>query len=309
MQSIREVKNRIRAVRNVGQITKAMEVVAATKMRKTQRVLFSSRPYALRALDLLARLTADTTVTSPFLKSPTKRMLFIIVASDKGLTGAFNAMVLREAARVLARERAAEKDIQVLAIGAKAAQYAVKEGYQLVRTETNISDIASPQAVQHIADEVIAGFLQGRWGDVRVISTHFVTTLSQTVRTRAVLPVSIEAVRGTTHETLPEHGRFANTSDEGERTGVSDVEYIYEPSRAALIDALYEHLVRTELYHLIIEANASEHSARRVAMKTASDNASDLGSTLTLEMNKARQASITSEIIEMSSTQAAMTSA
>lgn len=307
MESIREVKNRIRAVKNVGQITKAMEVVAATKMRKTQRVLFASRPYALEALRLLSRLTADATVTSPFLRSPSGPLLVVIIASDKGLTGAFNALVLRESASVLAREVSAGRAVSVLAIGAKAAQFANSAGYPVVNVHTNVSDVASPAEVSHIADTIIAGFHEGSWGEVQVISTHFLTTLSQVVRARTILPVTANALTLTTRETLPEHGKYAHAEDAVAAEELRDAEYIYEPSRAALIDALYEHLVRTELYHLLIEANASEHSARRVAMKTASDNAGELTSTLTLAMNKARQASITSEIIEMSSTQAAMT--
>ena len=307
MQSIREVKNRIRAVKNVGQITKAMEVVAATKMRKTQRVLFSSRPYALKALELLARLRGDSTVTSPFLRAASSPVLAVIIASDKGLTGAFNALVLRESARVLGEYAATGKPVSVYAIGGKAVQFAHTAGYPVVETSTNISDITTPAQVSHIAQYIIDGFLQGTWGEVVVISTHFLTALSQEVRVRPLLPINAITLSETTRETLPTHGKYAHMEDAPASAILEEQEYIYEPSRDALIDLLYRHLVSTELYHLVVEANASEHSARRVAMKTASDNASDLKSTLTLEMNKARQASITSEIIEMSSTQAAMT--
>mgnify|MGYP001607839236 CR=1 FL=1 len=306
MQSIREVKNRIRAVRNVGQITKAMEVVAATKMRKTQRVLFSSRPYAFKALELLSRLTKDTSVRSPFLRQPTGPVLAVIIASDKGLTGAFNALVLRESARVLGEYASRGADIHVLAIGARAAQFAASSKYPVVHVSTNISDITSPIAVGHISAQILDGFLASSWGEVIVISTHFLTALTQEVRVRPLLPINPVAMMSTTKETLPEHGKYAHLEDVSTGVVEGEQEYIYEPSKDTLIDSLYRHLVSTELYHLVIEANASEHSARRVAMKTASDNAEELHASLTLEMNKARQATITGEIIEMSSTQAAM---
>ena len=305
--SIVEVKNRIKAVKNIGQITKAMEVVAATKMRKSQQVALDSRPYAFKALNLLAILGKQATVRTALMrKRPVKRTLLIIVTSDRGLAGSFNSQVFRMADSFLKSYELLsdpEHELKTIAVGKKAISYVNKKKLATEVTFSGFGDFIEPKETALLTDIIIKGYLNKDWDRVITISTHFRSTLKQEVLMRHILPVDLEKIEKTLDEIIPEHGRFSDFKKDLnyklETKNYKLIEYIFEPKPKEIIESLVEHLIRMQVYHLVLEANASEHSARMVAMKTASDNAKELSGSLNLEYNKARQAQITRELIEI----------
>ena len=345
IMSIIEVKNRIKAVKNIGQITKAMEVVAATKMRKSQQVALNSRPYTFKALQLLSVLAKHINVptsqvgtlrvkTELMRSRKIKKTLLVIVTSDRGLAGSFNSQVLRLADTFLnayqlnPRSKAsgdgessrslASGELKIVAVGKKSISYANKKRLSLAGEFSGFGDFINPKETDLVAELLIKGFLNKAWDRVTTLSTHFRSTLKQEVLMRQILPVDLEKIQATINEIIPEHGRFSELRAEGgiwkgqkqnnnsephatPHAQRSIVDYIFEPSPKELIGDLVDHLVRMQVYHLVLEANASEHSARMVAMKTASDNAKELSGKLSLEYNKARQAGITKELIEITS--------
>ena len=326
MESLQGLKSRLGAVKNVGTITKAMEVVSATKMRKSQEVALRTRPYAIEALDMLRKITKyvangdngrrTSSWTSDVQKI--KKTLLVLVASDRGLAGSFNAQVLRAADRFLEVELPKTSDVQedvgrlaVLAIGKKAQRWALKNNLEIAGEFSGFDDVVDFDEVLHVANTVLEGFDTGNWDRVVTISTHFRMALKQEVLMREILPTNPEKIEETINELVPERGRYAERKDVARPLGrptseSGDIKYLLEPSAEAIIQELMPYLIRMQMYHLILEANASEHSARRVAMKTACDNADELAGNLTLFYNKARQAAITKEIIEISGTQNAL---
>lgn len=320
MESLQDIKLRLGAVRNVGKITRAMEVVAATKMRKAQDLAISSRPYALKALDLLQKLSDKAPLATSLQESrPARRTLVVIVASDKGLTGSFNAQVLRAADKFFESEsrlRNQDHFFEIVAIGKKAELYAKKKKLPTIKSFFGAGDYAIPEDANEAANFVIDHFAGGLCDRVAVLSTHFRTALRQDVVLRQILPVEVSKIKETLDEILPERGRYSEsllsasdklqTAQPTGRAGPQLVDYIFEPSPAETLNFLIPYLVRMQFYHLILEANASEHSARRVAMKNASDNADELATNLTLKYNTARQSGITKEIIEITSAKNAL---
>ncbi|MFA6006643.1 MAG: ATP synthase F1 subunit gamma [Candidatus Paceibacterota bacterium] len=318
MESLQATKRRIKGTNNIRQITKAMELVAATRMRKSQEVALNSRPYSFTALDLLANIVSMPNVILPPLltQREVKHTLVVVVASDKGLAGSFNSSVFRELDKFLE-----EKDLapaSFIAVGIKSAKYLERKGITPIQTFIKVGDMTELDEVTPLATLVTDGYLSEKWDKVTVFSTHFRTALRQEVLQRDILPVDTTTLKNTVREIVPEHGRFANLRKElesfmlpakvspqgAERGEVSpwlSTEYIIEPSPTELLTALVPHLVLMQFYFLVLEANASEHAARRMAMESASSNAEDLVNSLTQSFNKSRQAAITREIIEVTS--------
>lgn len=315
MESLQSTKSRLRAVGSISQITKAMEVVAATKMRRSQEAALTSRPYALSALEILGTISKALPMETPFTRiRPVRKTLVVVVASDRGLAGPFNAQIFRKAEQLLAADMAesrktadSEHGYAVLAVGKKALAWAQKRKFEIAGSLLGYGDFVHPDEIAPLADRAVAGFLGGEWDRVIAVSTHFRTTLSQDTLVRQILPTDAAKIRETAEEIVPEHGRFAELRRAlPERRTDARAEYMFEPTPREALDRLMPHLIRMQFYHLILEANASEHSARRVAMKSASDNADELSDSLRVEFNKARQAGITKEIIEITSTQSAL---
>lgn len=309
MDSPQNLKKRIRSVSNINKITKAMELVAATKMRKSQEIALASRPYAFIALDLLANLTLleqSVEFKTPELlrQRRIRKVLFVLVASDKGLAGAFNSSVFRKFEMHMERDREKYKDEEkfFVAVGEKAFNYLSKKGVKVVKKFVQVGDYTNPEQVDPITNFIVEGYLERKWDRVIVISVHFRSALRQEPHIRRVLPVDYDHIKETIEEIVPTTGKFAELVKEQNISFVSEKsvkEYLIEPSSEVVLEDLARHLFFMQVYHLILEANASEHSARRTAMKTASDNAKDLGENLSLQYNKSRQAAITKEIIEI----------
>ncbi|OGZ65438.1 MAG: ATP synthase F1 subunit gamma [Candidatus Staskawiczbacteria bacterium RIFCSPHIGHO2_01_FULL_36_16] len=308
MESLQNLKKRIKSVSNVGQITKAMELVAATKMRKSQQIALDSRPYAFAALDFLATISSLENQKMPPLfevRKSIKKVLFVLVSSDKGLAGAFNSSVFKKFEKHIKEDKKHENEEKVFAaVGEKSFNYLVKRGFKVLKKFVEAGDYTTPEQVRPLFDFLIKGYLNKDFDRVIIVSTHFRSALKQEPHVRRVLPIDYNHIADTIKQIIPERGKFADLIKEHNITFTLDKkklkEYTIEPEPEKVLEKLAEHLFFMQIYHLILEANASEHSARRMAMKTASDNASDLGNKLNLQYNKSRQARITTEIAEIS---------
>jgi len=324
MESPQNIKKRQKSVANINKITKAMEMVAATKMRKSQEIALASRPYAFAALDFLATVSSLDPEKLPklFEKRNIKNVLFVLVSSDKGLAGAFNSAVFKKFEQHTKRDeqKYAHENKLYLAVGEKAYNYLTKKGCEVVKKFVEVGDYTTPEQVHPITNLITTGYIIGSqrkwhaenpfgvsgygWDRVVIVSTHFRTALRQEPHIRRILPIDYDHIADTVKEIIPERGKFADLMREHQLSFVPIKkklkDYLIEPSAKEVLTKLADHLFFIQMYHLILEANASEHSARRMAMKTASDNASELGEELNLQYNKSRQSKITTEISEIS---------
>ena len=283
MATIREVKQRITSVRNTAKITKAMEMVAASKMRRAQERCIAARPYADKILHVLGSLAAerhDGEVTQPLLvHRPVNRIELIHITPDRGLCGGLNASVNRTAAMFILGQSV---PVSVVSVGRKGRDFMARTGQHVRAGFVRISDKPAVTDILPVARIVIDDYTDGFADEVYVCYTQFVTTMTQEPVVWRLLPIVPET----------EPGRY--------------VEYIYEPSPQAVLGELLPRFVEMELYHALLEAKASEHSARMVAMRNATLNANDLVEELTLAHNKLRQQMITEELMDITGGAAAL---
>lgn len=336
MPSTKSIKQRIRSTKNIGQITKAMEVVSATKMRRSQEFALRARPYAAASLEMLQNLLARTPeeLMPALLKArPVKSSALMVVTSDKGLAGAFNANVLKKAeARINAviarspepsrgatrQSRGSAQDHGIataaagglamtestsfafVTVGKKARDYFQRRGVPVQRSFIGFGDYSTLEDTLPVADLILQGFLEGEWDAVEAVYMNFRTTLLQEVVVKKILPATRESIEEAVASILPERGRYADLQPTAYNLQpLYNYEYKFEPSPTEILNVLVPQLLHMHVHHIILESNASEHSARMVAMKNASDNAGELIHNLTLAYNKARQANITSELVEI----------
>ena len=302
MESKQKIKQHIKSVKNIGQITKAMELVAATKMRRAEEVALSSRPYSFLALDLLGSLSKLEGVVLPEIltKREIKKTAVVVITSDKGLAGAFNNNVLKKFDAFIKKDGVENKIF--IAIGKKAGDYLLK--FNPYKIFLKYGDYTKIEQIKPLAELLINGFLNKEWDRVLVFSMHFKSALSQVPLMQEILPVDFNSVLKTLEEIIPETGKFSEYKKEKQLFAFKNLkalDYLIEPSPEILLDELGKHLILIQIYHLILEANASEHAARRFAMKNAGDNAQKLSFELNLFYNKARQDAITKELIEITS--------
>jgi F-type H+-transporting ATPase subunit gamma len=306
MASPREIKKRIKATRNIAQITKAIEAVAAVKMRKSQEVALRARPYALAALEVLRGVSAkkgSTDYVHPLLTArPVKKTCLVVVTSDKGLAGAFNSNVLRRAQEFIAAE---SRPVELITVGRRGRDFFRKRRTEIREDLTGIGDYISPEETRSIARRLEELYREETCNRVVAVFTNFISVLRQEVTVEQLLPFSQDEVERRIAATIPQRGRYAHMPEAlGTSTGVQ--EYLYEPGPNEVLDAILPLLLEVAVYHMVLEANASEHSARMVAMKNASENAGELIDSLTLKYNKARQEQITKELTEITAGAAAL---
>lgn len=281
MASTQAIKQRIRSVKNTRQITKAMQLVAASKMRRAQEATKMSAPYTLAARELLTALSTHVAVKDryPFVVRPVKTRLLIVIASDKGLAGAYNSNITRLYANELKADDKAGIKNTTITIGRKAAQFAARiKDTEILGTYEELPDRPDGRELRAILDSVRTLFLNETVDAVDIIYTDFVNSIKQEASISRILPAGFEPAN---------------------EPGVSR-DVVYEPSPEEVVDGIVYRLVGAQIYQALLDARASEHSMRMMAMKNATDNASDLVDDLTLEMNKARQAAITQELAEIS---------
>ncbi len=302
MLSPRDIKRKIKSVGNTRQITKAMEMVSAAKMRRSQQVALQSRPYCESALELLGNLSrrADYKRHPLLITRPIKKRALIVITSDKGLCGGLNSNVFRKALKYL--EDKSDREIDIIAIGKKARDYLAWRGYNIRAEFTKIGDSVKIEDTTHIATLIMDLYREEEYDLITAVYTNFLSTLKQEVVLRQVLPISIKGIKEIVSGIVPEQGRYVELKDNKkttEETSSWNYEYKFEPSAKEVLNELLPGLLKVQIYHMILEANASEHSARMVAMKNASENAEKLINELAIIYNKLRQSAITKEISEI----------
>lgn len=303
MESAQNIKRRLKGVQNIGTITKAMELVAATKMRKAQELALTSRPYSYTALELLGILSGLENVPMPEIlrARPVKKISFLLVTSDKGLAGSFNSAVIRRFEQYVRSEKIDLHDekYSFVAIGQKAKIYLERRKLNVVGSFIRVGDYTKMEEVMPISDFLVSGYLRHDFDKVTAFYATFVTALRQDAIIRDFLPISYESIKQSIEDTIPRAGRYSEYAKSESFFEEKNREYIIEPSPKEVLEELAPKLLTIRMYQAILEANASEHSARRVAMKNASDNASEISENLNVEYNKSRQASITRELTEI----------
>jgi F-type H+-transporting ATPase subunit gamma len=286
MPSTRDIRRRIKSVKNTAQITKAMQMVAASKMRRAQQFALGGRPYASLMNTVLGNVTfyAGDFIHPLMEPREVRKRCMIIVGTDKGLCGALNSNLMREAAK-------SDKNTTVyIAAGRKAAQFVARTKRQLVAefTYKDAPLFSEARAISRFARDI---FLKGEVDCVDILFTNFISTLTQKPELRAFLPVG---------EIKPVSAGVPRPVEE-EKLMHGATEFLFEPNVEQVLGALLPHSLNFQVYQILLEAKASEQSARMVAMKNATDNANQLIKDLTLEYNKMRQASITKELLEIAS--------
>src|SRR5579883_158626 len=285
MPSLIDIRRRIRSVRNTQQITKAMKMVSAAKLRRAQERAIESRPYAQMMARMLSNVAAavaqsDTLEDLPLLAvREEKRIQLIVVSSDRGLAGAFNSNLLRLVQRFIDDQRSAE--IRVEVIGKKARDYFRKRNFVVTGEHIGIVEKPSYDRAAEIADKMIDLYRRAEVDAVYIAVNEFKNVMSPNLVLKKVLPVK-----------MPEGGE--------------QVDYIYEQPPAEMLRELLPRYVEMEIYRAMLESNSAEHAARMTAMDTATNNAADVIYSLTLNLNRVRQATITKEIIEIVSGAAAL---
>ena len=299
MSSTKSIKQRIKSIKNTAQITKAMEAVSATKMRKSQEFALRARPFAVASLEMMKNLLSCTEILPPLLqKREVKNSVLLVITSDKGLAGAFNSNVIKKAEVWVEDKKKDNAPYILLTVGKKAIDYFTKRGLIPEKSFWGFGDFSKLKDTLPVAETILQGFLQNFWDEVETVYTNFRTTLKQEAVLKKILPVTKEGIEEMVAGILPEKGRYAVIINQLPVTKYN-YEYKFEPSPEEILNKLVPQLLQMHIHHLILESNASEHSARMVAMKSASDNAGELIDDLTLLFNKVRQAGITRELTEI----------
>ncbi|HHW07082.1 MAG TPA: F0F1 ATP synthase subunit gamma [Clostridia bacterium] len=277
MQGMRDIKRRIRSIKNTQQITKAMKTVSAAKLRKTQNKVISARPYANKLLEVLGRLTAGVeTYEHPlFVPRNGNRTAYVVLTGDRGFAGGYNVNVAK-LAESLIRENPEEQGV-IIACGRKGRDYFRIRGYNIIREYLDIGDDPHYIQARELARELTALYEQGEVDKIHLVYTKFHSAIRYEPLAQQLLPI-LAAPQGET---------------EGE------LEYIYEPEKESLLHTLVPRYLEVQVYRALLEAKASEHGARMTAMDNATENCAEMIDQLTLSFNRARQAAITKEISEI----------
>jgi F-type H+-transporting ATPase subunit gamma len=290
MPSLKDIRGRIGSVRNIAQITRAMEMVAASRMKRAQDAILAARPYADELEDALGRVAGAAGLTEdvdPLLaRRPVRRAAIIVITTDRGLAGSLNANSTRSVLRWVAERASAHNgdrpvEIEAITVGRKGRDALRRAGVPIAAHFAQLGDRPSFADVTPLARLVTEDFLSGRYDEIDIAYSTFVSTLSQRPEIDTILPVVRPEMADSTEQT--------------------NDEYLFEPSPEAVLSRLLPHYVAIGIYRAVLENNASEQSARMIAMRNSTDNANELIDDLTLVYNKTRQATITREMIEIAS--------
>ncbi len=279
MATLRSIQRRIKSVRNISQVTRAMEMVAASKMRRAQNATLASRAYAEKAWEVLRYVAAQpgrSKTLHPLLekREHVNNILLILITSDRGLCGAFNVNILRTAFDFI---KQTDKPVKLITIGRRGRDIAMRAGKDIIAEFTGLSEKPSILDIGPIAKIAIEEFLTGKADRVEIAYTDFVNVMVQKPQVKQLLPIETPA----------------------ERNEGGGAVYLYEPSPEVILDSILPRFTELQIYQALLESVASEHSARMVAMRNATENARELIDSLTLVMNKARQWNITREMLDI----------
>ena len=287
MPSLKDIRGRIGSVRNIAQITRAMEMVAASRMKRAQDAILAARPYSDELRDALSRVAAvvGEEVDPLLARRPVRRVALIMITTDRGLAGSLNANAIRAALRWTQSKMQANGDrpieVEAITIGRKGRDGLRRAGIPIAAHFQQLGDRPAFNDVTPIARLVTEDFLEGRYDEIDVAYSTFISTLTQRPEIKPLLPIA-----------TPEQEADAEVEND---------EYLFEPSPQEVLGRLLPHFVGIDLYRAVLENQASEQSARMIAMRNSTDNANELIEDLTLVYNKTRQATITREMIEIAS--------
>ena len=287
---LKEVRNRIKSIQNSQQITKAMKMVSAAKLRRAQDAITQMRPYAKKLQELLSNIVSSSEgdfSSSLAVERPIEKVLLIVITSDRGLAGAYNANLIKLAKQTIKDKypsQFAKSNVTIWSIGKKGYEHFAKNNFKVTDTYKDIFLHLSFENVQACAQAAVKAFENKEFDSVEVIYSEFRNAASQLFTVEKFLPIpKVE-----------------------KKAGAANNDFIYEPAKEELIAELMPKILNTQLYKAVLDANASEHGARMTAMDKASDNANELLKALRLSYNRARQAAITTELTEIVSGAAAL---
>jgi F-type H+-transporting ATPase subunit gamma len=300
MASQKDIKSRIASVKNIRKITRAMEMISAARLRKAEQRIEALRPYAdaLRRMTRRASEAADNIPNMPLLKEreDASTVGLLLVTGDRGLAGAFNSQIIRAGNRRARELRDEGKDVRWFASGKRGVSSLEFRGHD-VQGFTGFTDRPSFADARDIGDALTAAYVDGDVDRVEIIYNHYISTINQEVAHETLLPLQQADVLG-------EEDDEADSGEQGAESGEGHIDqsrslWIYEPGPEEILERLVPDYVEISIYRALLESTASEHGARMTAMRNASDNAGEIIDDLTLEMNRARQADITQEIMEV----------
>jgi len=295
MANLKEVRNRIASVQSTQQITKAMKMVSAAKLKRATNAIIALRPYATKLKEILGNLSASLEgSSSPFIqeREPNK-VLIVTVSSNRGLAGAFNMNVIKAANNLIAEkysEQLKNGNVSIISIGKKTQDFYEKRKYNVIGNNNEIFSDLTFENVTRITDAIMAGFVKGEFDKVEVVYNRFRNAAVQFITTEQLLP-------------LPKAEPVTETKVDKKTT---NVDYILEPSQEEIVEQLIPKSIKIQLYKAVLDSHASEHGARMTSMDKATENAGELLKALKLSYNQARQAAITTELTEIVSGAAAL---
>jgi len=295
MANLKEVRNRIASVQSTQQITKAMKMVSAAKLKRATNAIIALRPYATKLKEILGNLSSSLEgSSSPFIqeREPNK-VLIVTVSSNRGLAGAFNMNVIKAANNLIAEkysEQLKNGNVSIISIGKKTQDFYEKRNYNVIGNNNEVFTALTFENVTKITDAIMAGFINGDFDKVEVVYNRFKNAAVQFITTEQLLP-------------LPKTTEVAEVKTDKKS---ANVDYILEPSQEEIVEELIPKSIKIQLYKAVLDSHASEHGARMTSMDKATENAGELLKALKLSYNQARQAAITTELTEIVSGAAAL---
>lgn len=280
-QSMRDIKRRIRSIENTRKITKAMKMVAAARLRRAQENATAAKPYAEKLRDVIVNIAKGTTdFDHPMLVSrPVKKTGYLVITSDRGLAGAYNSNLLRMLTQTLAKRHKSKDEYVLFVIGAKGRDFLKRRGYPVIAEVTGVPDSPTFADVKTIAKEAVGYYAEEKFDELYIVYNEFINAVVQRPTEKRLLPLTSEDLEQQTEE--------------------SNTLYEYEPSAEVVLSELLPQYAEALIYSALLDGKASEFAAKMTAMDNATNNATDLIGTLTLQFNRARQAAITQEISEI----------
>ena len=296
MANLKEVRTRITSVSSTQQITSAMKMVSAAKFRRAQNAIMGMRPYAAKLQEIIADIDVEDGVATPYHEvRQLKNVLIVVVTSNKGLCGAFNSNVIKQASSRLSHYAAMSPapTVKMITLGKRGSEFFGKQNGLVVASYDEMLDNPSFDTVAELCEKIMASFCDKTYDLVEIVYNQFKNSLTQILSTEQMLPIRNGERRTEKGERRGENGE--GRTERGERRN----DYIYEPGKVQILREMIPMTLRSNFYRVVLDSLASEHGARMTAMQKATDNATELLKELKLSYNKARQAAITNEIIEI----------
>jgi F-type H+-transporting ATPase subunit gamma len=280
MANLRAIRKRISSVKSTQQITRAMKMVSAAKLRRAQDGINAARPYARKMREVVTAVAGRAgSDAHPLLTSrEAKKLALLVVTSDRGLCGSFNSGLTRAVHRFLNEHRGQYEEITLFVVGRKGRDFFRRREIPIRKELLGVLGSVSRHHAETIANDLVGGFLAGEFDEVQIAFNEFRSAISQVVRFEKMFPIALET---------------------SEKAATDEVDYLYEPSREAILATLLPKYVETMIFRVLLESVAGEHGARMTAMDSATNNSVDMIARLTLQMNRARQATITTELTEI----------